>query len=103
MQGPSPILDYSSEQKSPGRFPWQITLSYAGIILSPLFMCMCGHLNTMVLGLTVPATILGWWGASGRVPLMWRLLGIGAAVVATMLLGKNLLDVLWFGHDPIFT
>jgi hypothetical protein len=68
------------------------------------FTCMCGHIAAPALLLTGLAAVLAWFvfirdpsTASGN-----RGLAIIAVVIASLILVKNLADVLWFGHDPVF-
>lgn len=65
-------------------------------------MCMCGHLDRPSLGITFCAVVLAGWGLAVRTSLPYR---IAAAVIfafALMLLAKNVLDVGWMGHEPLF-
>jgi hypothetical protein len=68
------------------------------------FTCMCGHIAAPALLLTGPAAVLAWFVivVDRRTEGVRR--GVEGAVVimVSVILVKNLADVLWFGHDPVF-
>ncbi|MGD8450542.1 MAG: hypothetical protein PVJ57_01880 [Phycisphaerae bacterium] len=70
----------------------------------PAFMCTCGFFDRAAFILTVPLFVLAWWpfllAREGR--FLPRVVAIVAVVAATMLLFKNICDVLWLGHNPVF-
>lgn len=70
--------------------------------LSPFFMCMCGHMDGYTLSVTVPGlacACYGWIANKNRNPA-WRLFLIAVVVVATLVLFKNAVNILWTGHHP---
>lgn len=97
-----PILDYAPPSRS-FDFAWQtFVAALSGIVVVPAFMCLCGHLDAMALTASVPTTALAWWGFARPAARSGRVLAIAVAVLASALLLKNLLDVGWYGHEPLF-
>jgi|GEM_PF-4818875 len=63
-------------------------------------MLFCAFVEALLA--TVPTLLLSWWGFARRLSLAGRILaGIVAALVSVAFL-KNLLDIGWFGHNPLF-
>ena len=77
---------------------------FVSLIIAPSFMCICGYLSAVALPITVFATVLAWVPAaqSIRHSLRPRLVILAIAVIATVVLVKNVADVLWLGHHPLF-
>ena len=80
--------------------PLSLILSFIG---ASVFPCTCGHLGREALFVLVPAALLAWWPflfAREHWPFP-RLGTIAAALASTLLLAKNVADILWFGHEPL--
>ena len=100
MATATPILDYTT-RPPPAALAWQSLVAAIGVSIIPSFMCICGHLGQDALVATVPTAAVAWWGFARRLSRIGRLLAAGVVIIASMALAKNLLDVLWFGHDPL--
>jgi hypothetical protein len=76
----------------------------ASLVALALAPCGCGHLARAGLLITVPATALGWRAllVARESRFAPRAVMVMAAVVATLVLLKNVGDVLWFGHAPVY-
>ena len=73
------------------------------LLVAPGFMCLCGHLRREALPVTVAAAGFAFYGwLSTRATYPWRLIHIAAVVISVLMLGKNVGDVLWYGHNPVF-
>jgi hypothetical protein len=98
-------LDYAmAPQRRGGSYWWASAGSLAiGPYVTPMFMCACGHLGAAALPVTAASASLacvGWSMSGARPP--WRAVQMAAAVFALLQLLKNLGDVLWFGHNPLW-
>jgi hypothetical protein len=71
-------------------------------LLAPAFMCICGHLSAGALVFTGGMAVLACYGWLATRGLFWRLLAIGFSILPVLLLLKNVIDVLWLGHNPVF-
>ena len=73
-------------------------------VLLPQFLCICGHLDAAALGVSATLAGLAWFGylTSSLNDLFSRGVRAVAVVLVTMALLKNLTDVLWLGHCPVF-
>lgn len=101
-----PVLDYARAQ------PDTAVTHHAGmallgcamaLFLAPTFKCGCGYLDWPGLFVTVPAcglTVYAWVRNQSR-NLVWRAFLMIVVVGATMILFKNIADVLWFGHRAL--
>lgn len=82
-----------------------VVAAIVGFYGSLVFTCACGHIHAW--GLTVTGTVaaVAWWAFmfGGSTHPVWRLIRVGIVVLSTVLVTKNLSDVLWFGHDPVFS
>ena len=68
-----------------------------------LFPCMCGYLVWQALPFSAGAMAVAWYGwVVTKVKLPGRLWHIFAVLLASLLLAKNIGDVLWFGHNPVW-
>ncbi len=96
--------DNSGEHERPRcTVAWQSLIAVVIAVLgTPFFMCICGHIDRLGLSVTIPAGILAWWGFTRRQSPVGRVFAMLVVVVATMVLIRNVLDVGWFGHNPIF-
>jgi len=76
----------------------------AAAFVASSFSCTCGHLGRFALPFSSLVLALAWWpflfARDSRV--VTRGLALIAVVSATMLLLKNVADVLWLGHQPVF-
>lgn len=98
----TPILDYTSQRPRLTRVAWQSVVAAVGIVFIPPFMCIRGHLDVTALVATVPTVSLAWWGFARRSSLTGRILACGVVALASVGFAKNLLDIAWFGHNPLF-
>jgi hypothetical protein len=99
---PAPAAPPSATSSLPG-CAWSMALSAALLVVTPAFVCTCGHLDASVLPVTLPAALLAWRAlvlANKRGSLLAPAILI--AVVAGVVLGKNVADVVWLGHDPLW-
>lgn len=69
-----------------------------------LTTCACGHLDRSNLLVTGGLAGMAWlpFLIPVRHGLVARIIIIASLILPTLVLGRNLLDILWFGHDPIF-
>ena len=80
--------------------PVSLLLTFIGISVFP---CACNHLDPNALLVVVPAALLAWWRflfARESWPSP-RIVTIVAVIASSLLLAKNVSDILWFGHDPL--
>ena len=82
-------------------------LPIASVVLAAIALsflpCMCGYLDLLALPFTAAAfaiALVGW--IVSRKPLPGRLVHMAAVVVTALVLAKNILDILWLGHDPVW-
>jgi hypothetical protein len=71
------------------------------LLLTPFFPCACGHLPIESLPITVASCALGWCGYLYNQKKDFRLVRILSVVIATILVVKNIGDIVWFGHAPL--
>jgi hypothetical protein len=103
QQETTPVLDYTSQRPRLTSVAWQsIVAGVGGFIFIPSFMCTCGHLGRDALLATVAILVLSWWGFLRRLSVIGRVLAIAVAALVSVAFVKNLLDIGWFGHDPLF-
>jgi hypothetical protein len=97
-----PHLDYATQKPRLPPLAWQSVCSFVGAAVSvSMFTCTCGHLAQMALIGTVTTAVFAWWGFVRELPLLGRIFASVATVLASYLLVKNVLDILWFGHNPL--
>jgi hypothetical protein len=86
-----------------GLSPWPTVAAVPVWALSSLGMCLCGHLDAVALMFTLGSTGLAWWGFCLKEKRWGRRVFVFGMVVVTMVtLGKNVADVVWFGHPALF-
>jgi hypothetical protein len=107
MRHDPPVLEYAGTPATRRRrrdpFPWQSLVAiFGGAFFIPPFMCVCGHLGVEALVSTIPMAALATWGCSVRTTAPLRVVAFVVCVVAYGVLTKNLIDISWYGHDPIF-
>lgn len=76
----------------------------AVFLIVPACSCACGHMEATGLALSSPMAIIAWLAFifGGKTHLVWSFVRMIAAVLTTVVLVKNVADVLWFGHGPVF-
>jgi hypothetical protein len=80
-----------------------ITSSLMAFWVMMIYPCMCGYLDRGALPLSATAAAVAWYGwAVTKVKLPGRLWHIVGVLLASLLLTKNIGDVLWFGHNPVW-
>ncbi len=81
-----------------------LTLVATAFAVPKLVVTTGGHMGTWNLPLTGALAISAWLPFLLRIRqgFFARLLVVSAVLAATVLLGMNLLDILWFGPDPVF-
>jgi hypothetical protein len=101
MNNDKPVLEYAIATKQK-LLPWQAIAALPPLLCAPMTMCMCGHTNWFTFPFSLAAaTLSGWaWGRKDYATL-GRLVVIVLVVLASLLLFKNVADVLWFGHDAL--
>ncbi|MGA2253561.1 MAG: hypothetical protein ABSG53_02780 [Thermoguttaceae bacterium] len=74
------------------------------IIAMFFFPCTCGYLARWALWVTVPCMLSGWYAVLHveRSMLAWRNFAGVLAILASLVLAKNIADALWYGHDAVF-
>ena len=74
------------------------------IIAMFLLPCLCGHLARSALWATVPCMLCGWYAVLHveRSMPAWRNFAGVLAILASLILVKNISDALWYGHDAVF-
>ena len=75
------------------------------IVNFSVFACMCGHLEWSGLAGNLIAVSLAWWAALARRhdrTRAARFALIGCVIATTHMLLKNLADIGWNGHSPLF-
>jgi hypothetical protein len=97
---------------SPWETPFQrrvMHFAVASVLLNFLvaifFKCLCGHLIAPgVLIIPVFSFLFAWFAfiASVTRPIIGRIFLMFAAIQATYVLWSDVLDVLYYGHNPIF-
>jgi dTDP-4-amino-4,6-dideoxygalactose transaminase len=65
---------------------------------------MCGHMGTVALPTNALSVVLAWYPfiRYERTSSEERGATVFVVVVVTFSFIKNVADVLWFGHDPVF-
>lgn len=103
MQDKPPTLDYARPAVRRSGAPWQTFLALPPLLVSPMTMCMCGHMDFVSLLFTLPAGVLASWGFARREDRaeVWQILTGFVLIVSAGMLAKNLADILWFGHDAL--
>jgi len=79
------------------------TLALMFLAMTPVLMCMCGHMGWEVLPVTAGIAFLGcygWLASWERLPL--RVVQIVIAIATLYVFARNVLDVLKFGHNPLW-
>ena len=73
------------------------------VVVALMFTCLCGHLARETLLVLVPAVLLAWWPflSARESRLIPRVVTILAVIASSLLLAKNIADILWFGHEPL--
>lgn len=68
------------------------------------FTCACGRMDMTSMLVSAPTAMLAWipFVFNRETRLGSRILRMLVVVVATMVLAKNGVDVMWFGHDPLW-
>ncbi len=76
----------------------------AAAFVASSFSCACGHLGSYALPFSSLVLALAWWPFlfARESRIVARGLAVIAVVAATMLSLKNVADVLWLGHQPVF-
>ena len=96
----------SVNPKQARNLPWTVAAFslFLAIFITPMFMCGCGHLGRIALPVTLLSSSLAWYSfVSGKaVNGLPRIVVLIAVIAATLLLFKNVTDILWFGHSPVF-
>jgi hypothetical protein len=73
----------------------------APLLIQMLLACACGHLHLYLLPVTL-ALLVSAIHAYSR-PQSRTLLGLIAVAAAMLFFGKHVGDILWLGHDPLFS
>ena len=70
-----------------------------------LLPCLCGYLDRWALLATVPCLLLACYTFCGtdRTMGFWRHVAGVLVIFAFLMLLKNIGDVLWFGHDAVWS
>lgn len=82
-----------------------LVASVIGIVNFSIFACMCGHVEWPGLPGNLIAVSLAWWAALARkndCPRAARFALLGCVIATTYMLLKNLADIGWNGHSPVF-
>lgn len=81
-----------------------IVAPFAAWINSGLFACTCGHLDRLALPGNGIAALLAWVGllCTGNRQIAVRLCLDLLTALTTVVLVKNLMDMSWFGHNPVW-
>jgi hypothetical protein len=105
-------LPASTDTDSPPRaagtpsYPmWLLVVPMALLFVVPGFVCSCGHLDFLALFFTLPAFLIAWHGFSTAIKTKKSYLTIASmliVVLAGVALGKNVVDVVLLGHDPLW-
>lgn len=67
-------------------------------------MCACGHTSWVSIPANLAgAVMLGWIFLKGKDNrVVTRSLVMSGILVSTLALAKNVVDILWLGHAPLF-
>lgn len=96
-------LDYASVAINRPWIAWQSAASFVVLIIDLQFStCMCGHIGKRGFLITLPMTLLAWWGADQKTSIAGRIAAWAIAILATGVFIKNIADVGWYGHYPLF-
>ncbi|MCX5660452.1 MAG: hypothetical protein NTW19_12120 [Planctomycetota bacterium] len=81
-----------------------MTATLFSLANASMFGCACGHVGLEGLPGSLAAAGLAWFCAlrQGGKRLLLRAGFAAAAVVTGLVFCKNMVDVLWFGHEPVF-
>ena len=96
---------FGSEEDKLANLKWIWTITVATFFYGLSSGCMCGHLDQIALIGTTIGLVSSWSFiyTGSRKNLTTRIAAwLGVAIVSIIFL-KNVCDVLWFGHFPIFT
>jgi hypothetical protein len=76
---------------------------FTTLVITSAFTCSCGHLPAVALPVTVFATVLAWIPFICKVQhgIVWRLFLMLVVILSSYSLVMNIVDVLWFGHNPL--
>ncbi|HEY1170643.1 MAG TPA: hypothetical protein VGH19_04665 [Verrucomicrobiae bacterium] len=92
---------------TPASLPEQLSAGALGVVILVWMFgsCLCGHFDAYGLLGTVPGAILAWTGlVKNQSPHLITRCGLGfVAITTTFLLLKVITDVMWTGHEPMFT
>lgn len=82
-------------------FAASLILTFLGL---PFVGCMCGHLGYEALPVTAGAALLAWYPfvRFERHTLDQRSFAVFTTCYGTFVLLRNVADILWFGHNPVF-
>lgn len=100
-----PVLDYAAATSTvefSGWWPSVVWLALS-VVLVPLFYCACGHMGTEGFLVTLPAFAFACYGwiRNPDMGLGRRSLLILVVLLSVCGLFKNLVDVLWLGHEAL--
>jgi hypothetical protein len=110
MSQEPPTLDYAKPVRERWLWLkwWPSLTSAMSLVLAfhavPRFRCMCGYLDAKALAASIPAfalACLGWVGNKEK-NLLWRAVLILVVIATFGVLSKNVADVLWLGHEPLW-
>jgi hypothetical protein len=75
-----------------------------GIANQMLMPCVCGHLGWLALPGSLISTGLAWiaFTRTRQMDWPWRAVVYAAVGLLTIGLLKNVADIGWFGHSPLF-
>ncbi|MEI8195626.1 MAG: hypothetical protein WCI73_06935 [Phycisphaerae bacterium] len=102
MADTPPLLDYAP-RPSRGFLPWQTIAAIVPMILATGTVCLCGHMDWVSMPFTMSALSLACWGLGRgyRNTPVRLIIIVVVMILASMETGKNLADILWFGHHPL--
>jgi hypothetical protein len=66
--------------------------------------CICGYLDRWALLVTVPGTVFAWFSVvlADKRRTLFLLGAVVVAIALSLILLKNVGDVLWYGHDALW-
>ncbi len=106
MSQEPPTLEYArGDSSSRQRLKWWPSLIAVVLVLgSSLTACMCGHLDRVSFLFTVPAFGFACYGwiRNRQMSLIRRVALILVVIVTSGVLFKNIVDVMWLGHEPLW-
>ena len=82
-------------------FIWSFILSVVTLLVFP---CICGHLHTEALPTSGLGVVLAWYPfiRYERARILDRCVAVFFVLFTSLVFLKNVADVLWFGHEPLF-